>query len=116
MEIGTILNEHYQIRSQLSRKLGRTTCLADDLSTQEPVIIKLLRFNEEFQWDNLKLFEREAATLKNLDRPEIPKYLDYFELPDGFALVQAYIGVATEYVRNSARSPLKAHYLVGFLV
>lgn len=91
MEIGTILNEHYQIRSQLSRKLGRTTCLADDLSTQEPVIIKLLRFNEEFQWDNLKLFEREAATLKNLDRPEIPKYLDYFDLPDGFALVQAYI-------------------------
>ena len=51
--------------------------------------------NNEFIWDDLKLFERESETLKHLDLPSIPCYLDYFEfdLPKlrGFALVQTYL-------------------------
>ncbi len=43
----------------------------------------------------MKLFEREAETLKSLDHPAIPRYLDFFEveteLGRGFALVQSYI-------------------------
>ena len=37
-------------------------------------------FGPDFSWEDLKLFEREAATLKSLDHPAIPIYLDYFEL------------------------------------
>jgi serine/threonine protein kinase len=89
------LANRYQICERLSKKPGRSTFLARDLDSQDLVIIKILRFDPDFQWDDLKLFEREALTLNNLDHPAIPKYLDYFDLdePDlrGFALVQTYI-------------------------
>ena len=56
-------------------------------------------FDKDFQWDELKLFEREAKTLQNLAHPAIPKYLDYFEVKDriyhGFALVQTYIDASS---------------------
>ena len=95
MTTDTVLTDRYQIEELLSQKTGRRTFLAKDLQSQVPVIIKLLRFEDGFKWDDLKLFEREAATLKNLDHPEIPKYLDYFEVNEvdtpGFALVQSYI-------------------------
>jgi hypothetical protein len=95
MTTDIVLTDRYQIEELLSQKAGRRTFLAKDLQSQVPVIIKLLRFGDGFEWDDLKLFEREAATLKNLDHPEIPKYLDYFEVDEidtpGFALVQSYI-------------------------
>ncbi|HIK17843.1 MAG TPA: protein kinase [Leptolyngbyaceae cyanobacterium M33_DOE_097] len=95
MVTDTVLTDRYQIEELLSQKAGRRTFLAKDLQSQVPVIIKLLQFRDGFEWDDLKLFEREAATLKNLDHPEIPRYLDYFEVDEidtpGFALVQSYI-------------------------
>lgn len=93
--INTILNDRYQVQKLLREKAGRKTLLALDLSTEKLVIIKLLVFNNQFRWDDLKLFEREAQTLQLLAHPAIPQYLDYFEfdLPDlkGFALVQTYL-------------------------
>ncbi len=90
-----LLNARYEVRKQLSKKAGRRTFLAQDLHTQNLVIIKILLFDQDFQWDELKLFEREAKTLQNLANPSIPQYLDYFEVKDGnyngFALVQTYI-------------------------
>ncbi len=100
------LAERYEIVRQLGKRAGRTTLLAEDLETQELVVIKLLTFSHDFAWDDLKLFEREAETLKNLSHPSIPRYLDYFELDDsnskGFALVQSYVAGKTleEYLRS----------------
>jgi len=95
MKPNTILVERYQIREQLSHKNGRRTFLAQDLQSQDLVIVKVLRFDADFEWDDHKLFEREASILQNLDHPTIPKYLDYFNVdePDcqGFGLVQTYI-------------------------
>ena len=95
----TLLNARYEIRKQLSKKACRRTLLAQDLHSQTLVIIKILLFDEDFQWDELKLFEREAKTLQNLAHPAIPKYLDYFEVKDriyhGFALVQTYIDASS---------------------
>ncbi|NJK68635.1 MAG: serine/threonine protein kinase [Microcoleus sp. SU_5_3] len=94
MEI-SILNDRYEINQQLSRKAGRQTLLALDRETGEQVVIKLLTFSSEFEWESLKLFERETQTLKTLSHPTIPKYLNSFELNEedtkGFALVQTYI-------------------------
>jgi serine/threonine protein kinase len=106
--IGQVLCDRYQIERQLGQKTGRRTFLAIDLQTELPVVIKLLIFNNEFIWDDLKLFEREAETLKHLDLPAIPRYLDYFEfdLPKlkGFALVQTYIDAPSlEEVVSSGR-------------
>ncbi|MEO1342298.1 MAG: serine/threonine-protein kinase, partial [Cyanobacteria bacterium J06635_13] len=88
-------SHRYQIEKKLSHKAGRQTLLALDLVTHQQVVIKILQFDSLFEWDDLKLFEREAKTLKNLNNPAIPKYLGYFEIDNeqiqGFALVQTYI-------------------------
>jgi serine/threonine protein kinase len=89
------LNSRYLTQEQLCKRGGRETWLAKDIQTEELVVIKILKFGLDFQWEQLKLFEREAQTLQNINHPAIAKYLDYFEInsPDyrGFALVQTYI-------------------------
>ncbi len=64
--IGQTVHNRYQIQSLLGHQTGRRTLLATDLDTQSPVVIKLLLFGPDFTWDDLKLFEREAETLKSL--------------------------------------------------
>jgi len=99
MLLGQILTSthgnRYEVQQQLGKNAGRRTLLAADLSSQALVIIKLLTFSSDFEWADLKLFEREAETLKTLSHPHIPSYIDYFDLdlPEfkGFALVQSYI-------------------------
>ena len=91
-----ILHDRYQLKQKLGQNAGRQTWLADDLQSipAESVIVKLLAFGGEVQWDDLKLFEREAQVLKQLDHPRIPKYRDYFHIDDRslwFGLVQEYI-------------------------
>lgn len=93
--IGKTLNHRYQIQSLIGRQTGRRTFLAQNLQTGLTVVIKLLLFAPDFTWEDLKLFEREAAVLRSLNHPAIPQYLDDFEvdtdLGKGFALVQSYI-------------------------
>jgi serine/threonine protein kinase len=97
---GEVLGENrYLVQTQLGKKAGRRTFLAEDSTTQDLVVIKFLAFSSDFEWDDLKLFEREAETLKTLNHPAIPRYLDYFEVSSGnvkgFALVQTYIPAQT---------------------
>lgn len=93
--VSRVLADRYEISQQLGRNAGRRTFLARDLQTGELVVVKLLLFGGDFEWDDLKLFEREAQTLQSLEHRAIPRYLDYFELNSpkakGFALVQTYI-------------------------
>jgi len=90
-----LVGERYQPLALLGKKSGRKTLLAQELETNAKVVIKLLTFGEDFSWDDLKLFEREAETLRSLEHSAIPQYLDYFEVETprskGFALVQSYI-------------------------
>ena len=90
-----ILAERYQVQRQLGKQTGRQTLLASDLPTQKLVVIKQLFLGSDFEWQDLKLFEREAETLKALDHPAIPRYLDYLEIDEpnskSFALVQTYV-------------------------
>ena len=74
-----ILHERYEILQQLGKRPGRETLLARDLQSSNLVVVKLLKFSSELEWDDFKLFEREAQTLKNLSHPAIPQYLDYIE-------------------------------------
>jgi len=96
IEAEQIFQQRYQLKQKLAQNAGRQTWLAQDISIQpaETVILKFLSFGEQFQWQDLKLFEREADILKQLSHPRIPKYRDYFAIEDKnnwFALVQEYI-------------------------
>jgi serine/threonine protein kinase len=97
--LNQVFHERYRLESLLERQTGRRTFLAHDLQTESRVVVKLLLFGPDFEWDDLKLFEREAAVLKSLDHPAIPHYLDAFdvetELGKGFALVQSYLEAPT---------------------
>lgn len=92
---GQILGDRYQVERQIGKQTGRWTLLARDLQTQELVVLKLLFADEQLQWDDLKLFEREVEILKSLSHPSIPSYLGYFEheLPNAKALtlIQTYV-------------------------
>ena len=104
-----ILHDRYQIKEKLGQNAGRQTWLAEDIETspKERVIVKLLSFGGEVQWDDLKLFEREAQVLKQIDHPRIPKYRDYFNIDDRslwFGLVQNYIpGTSLKQILNQGK-------------
>lgn len=94
LEEGQLLHNHYQLKHRLGQNSGRQTWLAEDTRSSELVIVKLLAFNPQMQWDDLKLFEREASVLSHLSNSSIPNYRDYFSIDDHilwFGLVQDYI-------------------------
>lgn len=92
------MRDRYQLDRQLGKNAERQTLLAKDLEQDETVVVKLLTFGSDVQWDDLKLFEREAQVLQQLNHPCIPKYRDYFAIDDRalwFGLVQEYISGAS---------------------
>jgi serine/threonine protein kinase len=89
-----ILQNRYQLRQTLGHNASCQTWLAQDVRIQQRVVVKLLTFSDQVQWDNVRLFEREAQVLKQLNHPQIPQYRDYFCIDDQmlrFGLVQQYI-------------------------
>ncbi len=63
LQIQQVLRDRYQLIEKLGENAGRQTWLAWDLSTQEQVIVKLLTFSDQAQWEDIKLFEREGDCL-----------------------------------------------------
>ena len=99
-ESGQILQERYQLQHSLGRSpQGRQTWFATDSATDPPeaVILKLLVFTE-MQWHDLRLFEREAQVLKNLDHPRIPQYRDYFLVEQQSHSQLCWWGLVQDYV------------------
>ncbi|HIK13205.1 MAG TPA: serine/threonine protein kinase [Oscillatoriaceae cyanobacterium M33_DOE_052] len=92
--LNSVLKERYRLQRQLGDNPVRQTWLAEDLGLGELVVMKLLPFGGPMQWQDLKLFEREAAVLQQLRHSRIPKYRDYFTVENQtqwFCLVQEYI-------------------------
>ena len=91
---GTLLNHRFRLKRQLNENPIRQTWLADDLLLKDKAVVKLLALGGSMQWEDLKLLEREAQVLKQLNHPRLVKYRDYFSLDDQniwFALVTEYI-------------------------
>ena len=95
-----VLQQRYQLQTQLGNNAGRQTWLAIDLKVfpPEPTTVKLLAFSPQMQWDEFKLFEREAAVLKQLNHPRIPKYRDYFSLDKQMGAGLCWFGLVQDYI------------------
>ncbi len=93
-----VLRDRYKLQTLLSNNPSRQVWLATDLqaenSDQEQVVLKFLGFGSHIQWEDLKLFEREAQVLQQLNHAQIPQCYDYFSFEEDifwFALVEQYI-------------------------
>jgi hypothetical protein len=93
-----ILQERYQLQRSLGNNAGRQTWMADDQQTQTTVVVKLLAFSPQMQWDDLKLFEREATALQQLNHPKIPHYLNYFSIDKEAGGGLSWFGLVQEYI------------------
>lgn len=91
-------HDRYQLTQPLGHNAGRQTWLGTDRETGAAVVVKLLAFSPQMDWQEFKLFEREAQVLQQLNHPQIPRYRDYFTVEKAagngicwFGLVQDYI-------------------------
>ncbi|WP_254567705.1 serine/threonine-protein kinase [Oscillatoria sp. HE19RPO] len=95
----------YQVIRELghNRAGGRVTYLASRTKTAAPtpdvtpdpadlVAIKQFQFasTSDARWAGYDAYQREIQVLQGLNHPGIPRYLDSFESPGGFCMVQEY--------------------------
>ncbi|WP_413160164.1 serine/threonine protein kinase [Capilliphycus salinus ALCB114379] len=91
---GTVLNTRFRLKEALNSNSVRQTWLAEDLKFKDQVVVKLLALSGSMDWDDLKLLEREAQILQQLDHPRLVRYRDYFavnSLNPWFCLVTEYV-------------------------
>jgi serine/threonine protein kinase len=104
---GNILQERYELQKQLGRTAaGRQTWLSTDLHTQEQVTVKLLAFSPQMEWEELKLFEREAEVLQSLEHRYIPRYRDYFSIDRETGSGLPWFGLVQDYIPGSSLQEL----------
>jgi serine/threonine protein kinase len=84
---------NYQVERELGQNSagGRITYLATNIETQQSVAIKQFQFAQSLSsWKGYNAIESEIQLLRSLRSPHIPRYLDSFETPNGFCVVQEY--------------------------
>jgi serine/threonine protein kinase len=86
-------NYGYQVTRELghNRAGGRVTYLATEINTQKSVAVKQFQFAQTgANWTQYQACEQEIQILRELDCPNIPRYLDAFQTASGFCMVQEY--------------------------
>ncbi|MDB9315460.1 serine/threonine-protein kinase [Spirulina sp. CS-785/01] len=70
---------------------GRKTYLAQQLNTENWVVLKQFQFNHVYtNWSAYEAVSREMEVLRSLSHPRIPRYLHHFDTPEALYLVQEY--------------------------
>ncbi|MDJ0578866.1 ankyrin repeat domain-containing protein [Crocosphaera sp.] len=76
------LEENYKKLHELGKGGMGTTYAAEDVNTGKKVALKVISLQNQTDVKSLELLEREVTVLKKLNHPNIPKYIDYFQLED----------------------------------
>ncbi|MBC6430791.1 serine/threonine protein kinase [Nostoc sp. HG1] len=94
----------YQVISELGRNRegGRITYLANVLNSNQQVVIKEFCFARAgADLSGVKAYQREIEILQQLNHSRIPRYIDSFEMPGVFYLVQEYKNAPSLGLRRS---------------
>lgn len=94
MPAGALLAHRYQVQHLLGQGGFGRTYLARDLKQRHLCVVKelaLQSLDEDFYGKAVELFHREAATLKVLNHPQIPKLMAFFAEEGRLCLVQEFI-------------------------
>jgi serine/threonine protein kinase len=91
-----VIDERYEVLKELGRGTQGQTLLARKRDDESYVALKELSFTNLDSWKSLELFEREAKTLRQLDHPSIPKFVDSFHVeiagaPPRFFIAQEFV-------------------------
>ncbi|CAM6093156.1 unnamed protein product [Calypogeia fissa] len=78
-KIGDVVGGKYRIIGVLGQG-GVGTTYEAEREDGTTVALKALSLRNMKVWKDLELFEREARVLKSLRHPNIPEYIDYFEV------------------------------------
>ncbi|HEY4304501.1 MAG TPA: serine/threonine-protein kinase [Gemmatimonadaceae bacterium] len=117
LPIGGILSNRYQIASRLGvGGFGEAYLAADKDRFDAGCVVKRLRPDRQSSEIALRLFEREARALADLQHPRIPKLLAYFERDNEFFLVQEFVQGETLESRLAKESRLDESFVRGVVL
>ncbi|MDY7014272.1 MAG: serine/threonine-protein kinase, partial [Cyanobacteriota bacterium] len=77
---GDVIRQKYCILDVLGEGGSGTTYLARDLQTHQKVALKAMSLRKSGNWKLVELIEREARVLSQLSHPNVPQYLEYFQV------------------------------------
>ena len=89
-------NGHYKILQLLHLSPQLITAEAVNIESDQKVVLKELSLDKLLSWKVLDLFEREVATLRQLDHPQLPRYLNHCQKINGKSLCHKASGLATK--------------------
>ena len=91
----SLLDDRYRLERVIGQGAQGVSFLGYRDGDSEPLAIKEFALTRAASWKALEQFEREASTLKRIDHPNVPKFVDSFSLSNGrwvaFYLVRAFV-------------------------
>src|SRR5262252_6625692 len=77
----TLIADRYEVVRPIGRGSFAQTLLVLDRQDRRHVALKVLHPRRAADWKSFDLFDREAAVLRTLEHPGIPKVYDIFRAP-----------------------------------
>ena len=76
------LEKHYKILYELGKGAMGITYAAEEVNTGQKIALKVISLENMSDGKHLELLEQEVTVLKKLNHPNIPQYIDYFQLEE----------------------------------
>ncbi|MGK7886781.1 MAG: ankyrin repeat domain-containing protein [Crocosphaera sp.] len=76
------LEKHYKILYELGKGAMGITYAAEEVNTGQKIALKVISLQKMSDGKHLELLEQEVTVLKKFNHPNIPKYIDYFQLEE----------------------------------
>lgn len=80
---GSLLKGRFEVGQLLGSGTHSRVYAGLALASQQPVVIKELTLENIDNWKNLELFEREITTQSQLHHPQIPRFVEAFQVEEG---------------------------------